>query len=152
MKRDSRLCSVLHILLHMADTSEPLSSERLAEFLKTNPVVVRRTMAGLRDAGLVTSDRGHGGGWRLARALAEIRLLDVYTALGDPPFFAMGNRSEKPECLAEQAVNAALDEAFETAKVILIGKMRSVTLADIAKDFERRAGEHRQHPWVHHAV
>lgn len=66
MKRNSRLSAVLHALLHMAERDRPMTSEELAACLHTNPVVVRRTMAGLREAGLVTSGRGHGGGGRLA--------------------------------------------------------------------------------------
>ncbi|TIN81526.1 MAG: Rrf2 family transcriptional regulator, partial [Mesorhizobium sp.] len=59
MKRNSRLSSTLHILVHMAEKPEQaLTSEQLATFIHTNPVVVRRTIAGLRDAGIVTSSRG----------------------------------------------------------------------------------------------
>jgi len=31
----------------------------------TIPVVARRVMAGLRDQGIVTSAKGHGGGWMI---------------------------------------------------------------------------------------
>ena len=48
MKRDSRLSSMLHLLIHMAQAGQPLTSEALARMLKTNPVLVRRTLAGLR--------------------------------------------------------------------------------------------------------
>ena len=65
-------------------------------------------MAGLRDAGFVRSQKGHGGGWTIARDLALITLRDVYAALGSPALFALGNRTEAPGCLVEQAVNTAL--------------------------------------------
>jgi Rrf2 family protein len=149
MKRDNRLCSILHILLHMADHPEPLPSERLATFLNTNPVVVRRTMAGLRAAGLVRSAKGHGGGWTLVRDLSTVTLRDVYAALGAPPFFAMGNRSEAPRCLVERAVNASLDEVFHDAEAMLLARLNSVTLADITKDLKQRTREHSE---THHAV
>ena len=62
MKRNSRLSSTLHILVHMAEVPDrALTSEELAGFIHTNPVVVRRTIAGLREAGIVTSGRGHAG-------------------------------------------------------------------------------------------
>jgi Rrf2 family protein len=149
MKRDSRLGSVLHILLHMADHPEPLPSERLAAFLNTNPVVVRRTMAGLRAAGLVRSAKGHGGGWTLVRDLANVTLREVYAALGAPPFFAMGNRSDAPRCLVEQAVNASLDDVFRDAEALLLARLTSVTLADIAKNLGLRE---RIHSEAHHTV
>ena len=80
----------------------------------------------------------HGGGWALACDLSEITLRDVYTALGSPEPFAMGNRTEAPGCLVEQAVNAALDEAFDEAEALLLARMGAVTLAAIAEDFHRR--------------
>jgi len=55
MKHDSRLSAVLHTLLHMADAGRPMTSTELATHMNTNPVVVRRTMAGLRRAGFVSS-------------------------------------------------------------------------------------------------
>ena len=84
MKRNSRLSAVLHALMHMAEREAPMTSDDLALCLDTNAVVVRRTMAGLRVAGIVQSGRGHGGGWHFARPLAEISLLDIYNALGEP--------------------------------------------------------------------
>ena len=57
MRHDSRLSGVLHVLLHMLEAGEPITSERLAEMMSTNPVVVRRIMAGLREAGFVHSEK-----------------------------------------------------------------------------------------------
>src|ERR1700722_12716139 len=105
MKRDSRLSGVLHVLLHLAEQRSPVTSEVLAKAMSTNPVVIRRIMAGLREQGYVRSEKGHGGGWTLARDLAEITLRDIYDALGRPSLLAMGNRTEAPGCLVEQAVN-----------------------------------------------
>ena len=112
MKHDSRLSSVLHALLHMAEHDGPMTSEALSQCLNTNPVVVRRTMGLLRKAGLVKSDRGHAGGWRIAVDLSTVTLRQLHEALGEPAIFAVGNRNERPECLVEQSVNAALDSAF----------------------------------------
>ena len=84
MNRDTRLSDVLHVLLHLGQVEEPVTSEVLARSMGTNPAVFRRTMAGLRKAGHVQSDKGHGGGWQLARPLRQISLLAVYEALGRP--------------------------------------------------------------------
>jgi Rrf2 family protein len=138
MKRDSRLSGVLHAILHMAESDAPVTSEQLAKHMDANPVVIRRIMAGLREAGFVTSSKGHGGGWVMARPLAEISLLDVYQAIGAPAPFAIGNRNESPGCLVEQAVNTALDDAFREAEAILIARLGAVPLAQVFEDFHRR--------------
>ena len=138
MRRDSRLSGVLHVLLHLADHCGPVTSEVLAKAMRTNPVVLRRVMAGLRDQGFVRSEKGHGGGWTLARDLSEITLRDIYAALGSPLLFALGNRTEAPDCLVEQAVNAALNSAFHDAEALLLARLGDVTLAKLNADVRRR--------------
>lgn len=128
---------VLHALLHMAEATRPLTSDDLAQQMGSNPAVVRRTMAGLREAKLVKSEKGHGGGWTLMRPLARISLGDVYDALGAPTVFAMGDRTESPGCLVEQAVNRAMHGAFGEAQALLDARLRAITLAAVAADVKR---------------
>ncbi|WP_075289127.1 Rrf2 family transcriptional regulator [Pararhizobium arenae] len=139
MKKNSRLSAVLHALLHMAERHAPMTSDELAACLSTNPVVVRRTMAGLREAGLVSSGRGHGGGWTISRDLSTITMRDVYSALGEPMLFQIGHAEEMPGCLVEQAVNHALDDAMRDAEALLVARLGEVTLDIIAADFITRA-------------
>jgi len=143
MKHDSRLSSVLHALLHMAEHDGPMTSEVLGQCLGTNPVVVRRTMGLLREAGLVTSDRGHAGGWRISADLSTVTLRHLHEALGEPAVFALGNRNERPQCLVEQSVNAALDAAFMEAEALLLERFSNITLATLAADFARRHAQWR---------
>src|SRR5690606_38130744 len=126
MKRDSRLSGVLHVLLHMAQHEGPLTSEHMAKAIGTNPVVVRRVMAGLREQGYVRSEKGHGGGWTLVCDLSKVTLRDIYTALGSPLLLAIGNRTENPGCLVEEAVNAALDKSFQDAEALLLARLGEV--------------------------
>ena len=146
MKRDSRLSSVLHALLHMAEQEGPVTSETLAQCLVTNPVVVRRTMGYLRQAGIVTSDRGRAGGWRIHVDLGSVTLRQLHEALGEPAMFAIGNRNEAPDCLVEQAVNAALEGTFAEAEALLLKRFSDITLADLAADFACRhaAARHKR--------
>lgn len=132
MNRDTRLSDVLHVLLHMDQANELLTSDVLAQSMGTNPAVFRRTMAGLREAGLVHSERGHGGGWQLARPLGEITLLDVYEALGRPSFFAFGSRSEHAECLVEKNVNAVMLDTMAEAATLFATRFGAITLDQIA--------------------
>lgn len=152
MKRDSRLSSVLHALLHMAEQDEPVTSDALARCLGTNPVVVRRTMAYLRKAGVVVSDRGHAGGWRITADLSTITLRQLHEALGEPAVFAIGNRNETPGCLVEQAVNAALENAFADAEALLLARFSEITLADLASDFAQRHAQRRRGKRIDHAL
>lgn len=144
MRRDSKLSSILHVLLHMAHAGRALTSGELAGYLGTNPALVRRTLSGLRELGYVRSVKGHGGGWSISCDMHVVTLRDVYDAVGSPNVFAMGNRSEHPRCLVEQAVNHALDDAFRDAEKLLVQRLGTVTLADLSDDFNKRAAKTRR--------
>lgn len=148
MRVDSRMSRTLHALIHMERADGPLTSDALAEMLGTNPVVVRRMFGGLRDNGYVQSEKGHGGGWVLAKPLEEITLLDIYRAVGEPPLFSDLVSDDHPECLVEQAVNAHLSETLREAESALLAKFESVTIAMLLSDFNatltgRRRGRQR---------
>lgn len=138
MRNDTRLSRMLHVLIHMARHEQPATSDTLAQMLGTNPVVIRRTMALLKEQGYVRSEKGHRGGWTLAKPLADMTLLDIHEALGSASLFAIGLSTDHPECLVEQAVNAALTDAFDAAQALLIERLGSVTLEQLAEDFEAR--------------
>jgi Rrf2 family protein len=136
MRTDSRLSRMLHVLLHMARHDQPFTSEQIAKMLDTNPVVVRRTMAGLRDAGYVRSEKGHGGGWLLARDLRKVTLLDIHQAVGGPRLFAIGHVSDNPKCAVERVVNESLNQALRQAEALLLKRLDAITLADLATNFD----------------
>lgn len=138
MKRDSRLSGVLHVLLHMAEATGPVTSEAMAKMMQTNPVVIRRILAGLREQGFVMSEKGHGGGWQLSCDLNKVTLHDIYIALESPTLLAMGNRSESPNCLVEEAVNAMMNQAFREAEALLLARFSEVTLAQLSEQVHQR--------------
>ena len=122
----------------MAEMDGPATSEALSQAMQTNPVVVRRLMAGLRYAGFVTSAKGHGGGWVLSCPLSEITLRDIHEALGAPTLLAVGNRVESPGCIVEQAVNRALSDAYRAAEDVLLARLGEVMLAQLSAEFHQR--------------
>lgn len=141
MKRSNRLSVALHVLMHLAERpGEPATSEHLAECVRTNPVVVRRTLAGLRQAGLVASAAGHRGGWTLARDPASITLREVYTALGERLLFAIDFSGGNPHCRVQRAVAGTLDDFLHEAEALLAARLSRITLADVAA--QARAATH----------
>ncbi|MET0343523.1 MAG: Rrf2 family transcriptional regulator [Polyangiales bacterium] len=138
MKRDSRLSVALHVLLHMEDLGEVVTSETLGPMMQMNPVVVRRTIGGLREAGIVRSEKGHGGGWSLARPLAEVTLADVYTALGLSAPFSIGPRDAQPRCALERAANHALTGALDEAESVLMARLGAISVADLVAGLPAR--------------
>ncbi|MBY0538672.1 Rrf2 family transcriptional regulator [Patescibacteria group bacterium] len=142
MKKSSKFSDVLHILLHIADSPTTVTSEKLAKAMQTNPVVVRRMMAGLRENGLVRSDKGHSGGWFLSCDLDKVTLFDVYEAVESPTLLAIGNRNENSVCQLEKAVTATTQKAFIDAETLLLKKFKDITLAKLHMSIKKDAHNH----------
>lgn len=139
MKRDSRFSVALHLLAHLAEAGEqPTTSEELAAHCHTNPVVIRRSLAGLREAGIVTSVKGHGGGWTMARAPATVSLREIYAVLGERGDLLPVSQPSPDGCLIEAAIGDALDGVYAEVETLLLHRLDEITLADLADDFHRR--------------
>src|SRR5580704_4577357 len=82
MMLSSKLTVGVHILTLLASTpGQAQTSEYIAGSVNTNPVVIRRLLGLLREAGIVESQGGLGGGWRLKVPAERITLLDVLRAV-----------------------------------------------------------------------
>jgi len=79
---NTQFCIATHLLAAMAvHPGQLLSSSQLATTVPTNPAFIRAVLSRLREAGIVRCVRGKLGGSTLARAPAEISLLQVYRAI-----------------------------------------------------------------------
>ena len=141
MKRDSKLSVALHILTHLAIVGDrPIISDVMAAHLGTNPVVVRRSLAGLREAGIVTSIKGHGGGWTLARPATSISLGEVYAVLGERAELLPRAEPDPDGCKVDAVVRSALDGFYEEANALFRRRLDAITLADLTDDLTSRLG------------
>lgn len=134
MKRDSKLSLALHILGHMGLHPDRVArSEDLARHHATHAVVVRRVLGALREAGLVSSAKGHAGGWALARPAAAITIADVWRALGErlDPASGLGP-DNPPTCAIERALHGTWDDALAAAEATLLDRLASVSIADLS--------------------
>ena len=95
MSTNSRFAVAVHVLSLMAwSGEEPLKSEQVADSVNTHPVVIRRILKELAEAGLVVSQTGSLGGSRLAHDPSQTTLLDVYQALEYGGVFSLHSRLE----------------------------------------------------------
>lgn len=116
------------------------TSETIAKMLHTQPSLVRRTMAALRDAGYVESVAGPGGGWVLTRKLVDLTVRDVYVAIARKSAFAIGAADDNPACPVENAVNRFLDDALSSAEDALLRRLGQMRLSDIARAAKKPRG------------
>ena len=129
MKRNSRLSLALHALGHMAgDPARMRTSAQIAAHAGTNPVVVRRVLGRLREAGLLIAEKGHAGGWRLARAPERITLADVYLALDER--LAPAAEEAAPRCAVEHALERRMAAVMDEAERALIERLGAMSIAE----------------------
>ena len=131
MKRNSRLSLALHTLSHMAAEPDRMrTSADIAAHAGTNPVVVRRVLGKLREAGLLTSEKGHAGGWRLARKPQDITLADVYLAL-DERFVAADAAGEAPTCSVEHALQERVANVLQEIEQSLVLRLGEMSISEV---------------------
>lgn len=134
MKRSSRLSLALHALVHLhKQPGQSITSSTLAQCLMTNPVVVRRALGQLREAGLVASTKGHDGGWQLLRPASAISLREVYAAMGESLLIRTESDAGDMACGIVRSVNAVLGEFIADAEALLAARLERVSLEDIAQ-------------------
>jgi Rrf2 family protein len=132
MKRNSRLALALHTLSHMAgDPNRTRTSASIADHAGTNPVVVRRVLGKLRQAGLLTSEKGHAGGWKLAKPAELISLADIYLAL-DERLVSGGEPNEPPShCNVETTLQSRVTDVLEEIEESLVERLRETSILDL---------------------
>lgn len=132
MKRNSRLSLALHTLSHMAGDPERVrTSADIADHAGTNPVVVRRVLGKLRKAGLLISEKGHAGGWRLAKPAGNITLADVYLAL-DEQLVSGGMTGHEPSpCSVETRLQTRVAKVLDEIEENLVQRLRETSITDV---------------------
>lgn len=132
MSISSRFAVGVHILTSLASAPDSVvSSDTLAGSVNTHPVVVRRHIGALQQAGLVTVQHGKYGGARLARPPSEITLLDVYRAMEEPQLFALHQQPPKQGDLMGASIFEVLGDVCEDAKLAMETNLARVTIAHV---------------------
>ncbi|GAA0407261.1 Rrf2 family transcriptional regulator [Microbispora corallina] len=138
MSANSRLTIAAHTLAWMGlneSFGHPIAtSEQVSESVNTNPVVIRRLLGQLREAGLVESRRGAGAGWSLARPLESMTLLDVYEAVEPGPLFGMHRTPPNAECPVGFGIQPAMQSVYDEIEDTLRAKLTRTTIAQVLRD------------------
>ena len=138
MKYSVKVSHAVHILVFIY-TAEgiPLSSNKIAESIHTNPGCVRQMMSLLRNAGLLKSVTGHPKP-ELAKAPEKISLLDIYKAVeGDKPLLHLDTHTN-PECGIGVNIQFALQDFYDKVQREAEESMAAIKLSDIIDRFYER--------------
>ena len=107
----------------------PISAEELGRRQGIPAGFLQAILADLRRAGIVVSQRGQSGGWRLSRAAEEVSVADVIRAVDGPLVSVHGDR---PEAVAYNESAQALQLVWIAARSSLRDVCEQVTLRSLA--------------------
>lgn len=138
MKFSTRVSDAVHILAFIAlNRNEALTSQRIAESIRTNPGCVRQLMVSLRRYRIMTSVQGHARP-ALSRAPADISLLDIYRAVeGGKPLLHLDTHTN-PECGVGVNIQLALQDYFDKVQNRAEDEMSRITLQDVLDRYEEK--------------
>lgn len=140
MQISSRFTVAIHMFACIetfgADTK--ITSEFMAGSINTNPVIIRKILSQLREAGLVEVKRGQGG-VKITRPLNEITFLDVYRAVEcveDETLFHF-HESPNKDCPVGKNIHLVLDDKLKQVQSAMEKELASITLADVKSDLSK---------------
>jgi Rrf2 family protein len=121
----------VHMLTLLADRGpELLSSADMAASADANAVYVRRVLGRLREAGIVSSRPGVGGGWGLVRDPADVTLGDVWRAIQADDRL-LGLHQVNPRCEVGQAIQRHLAAIDRRASAAVQSELDRITVAEM---------------------
>lgn len=117
---NTRFATAIHIMTLLADSPHDwLTSEWMAGSININPVIVRKELSVLREAGLIISRQGKEGGSRLARNAGDITISEIYSAVKNTEVLGKKNLNPNPVCPVGKDINSHLNNLFtETDKLV----------------------------------
>ena len=134
MAANSRFAIAVHILTLLARYAErPVKSDFLAQSVNTNPVVIRRLLCTLAQAGLVASQTGAAGGSWLARPAAQISLNEVYRAVEAGHSLALPRRKANAECPVGRHIEDVLTDVIRETERACERVLAQVTIAQVLR-------------------
>ena len=134
MQISSRFTVALHIFTCVETFKDDckVTSDFLASSINTNPVIIRKILSQLKNAGLITVARGTGG-IAPTRPISEITFYDVYQAIepvenGDLFHF---HEAPNPECPVGRNIHSLLDDKLKAIQDAMEAEMKKYTVADL---------------------
>lgn len=114
-----------------------MTSETMAKVYGTSPVMLRRVLSRLRQAGLVHTRTGTHGGSVLARAASDISLREVFESVQEEKPLLPEYSTECSGAVAPVLGNY-LAELFAEAEEALLAKLATVTVAQMDNTVRKR--------------
>ncbi len=121
---------LIQVAKHVGE--KPLTIQGIANAEGLSPEYAAKLLRMLRQGGLVTSTRGAGGGYRLARPATHITVWDAIQVLGTPLFpesFCASHRGQLDDCV--HTSDCSIRVVWTVVEDGLKSVLQRVTLAEL---------------------
>lgn len=140
MQISSRFTIALHMLacMDVFKNEYKVTSDFLASSINVNPVIIRKILSQLKDAGLIEVKRGTGGAC-IAKPLHEITFFDVYQSVNcveENTLFHF-HENPNPDCPVGKNIHHILDDKLARIQAAMEQELKSITLADLNHDLKK---------------
>ncbi|MDO4304010.1 MAG: Rrf2 family transcriptional regulator [Bacillota bacterium] len=140
MQISSRFTIAIHVFACMEIFGEDykITSDFLAASINVNPVIIRKILSQLRNAGLIEVARGTGG-TTATRPINEITFYDIYLAvdlLEEGELFHF-HENPNPNCPVGKNIHTALDDKLLHIQEAMESEMKKYTIADVINDIRK---------------
>ncbi|ROH97493.1 Rrf2 family transcriptional regulator [Chryseobacterium daecheongense] len=134
---NTRFATAVHIMTLLEKSpQEWLTSEWIAGSININPVIVRKEMSVLREAGLIISRQGKEGGSRLARNPESISISEIYAVVKNTEVLGKKNQNPNPACSVGKDINVHLNTLFEETDKLVVSFLGNKSLKEFSDQFE----------------
>ena len=129
---DTKFSVALHILTMISESKDTLSSQALAESVGTNASYIRKVIALLKNAGLITSHQGKTG-YQLSKSTQEVNHISLFPV----------HQNSNPDCPVGKHIQAAISPLFASAEAQLEKELAQQTLEDVINNLYKDAKQKR---------
>lgn len=134
---NTRFATAIHIMTLLAESPQDwLTSEWIAGSININPVVVRKELGVLREAGLIISRQGKEGGSQLAKNADSIRISEIYLAVNNTEVLGKKNNNPNPLCPVGKEINNHLKILFSETDQLVLNFLGNKSLKEFNDQFK----------------
>jgi len=134
---NTRFATAIHIMTLLAKVpQEWLTSKWIAGSINVNPVMVRKELKELRNAGLIISRLGKEGGTRLSKSAEDIKISEIYAAVKNNEVLGKKNQKPNPACPVGKEINTNLSLLSEAAEQLVKDFLGNKSLQEFTDQFD----------------
>ena len=134
---NTRFATAIHIMTILGNNPEEWhTSDWLAGSINVNPVIIRKEISVLREAGLVESRKGKDGGCRVAKNTNDISISDIYRAVKNSEILGRKNQNPNPKCEIGKEINQNLDILFSETDDLVVSFLKNKSLKSFIEQFD----------------